>query len=122
MQQQLPPGKMAPSLIPHPPRERCSRKEFRLHRSSEKASTQATAKSSAMALADSGPKLSQIKAILDALFARNKNQHRSQTWWKNLSLLRRAVTRLDDLEDRERRLRSRTMSHLDANEVRANFD
>ncbi|KAH0846543.1 hypothetical protein AYO21_11300 [Fonsecaea monophora] len=51
--------------------------------------------------------LSFAKSILDKIWIRNKNQHRTQPWWKSLSMLRKAVFRLVLIEQEELSLRGR---------------
>ncbi|KIW71253.1 hypothetical protein PV04_03438 [Phialophora macrospora] len=52
--------------------------------------------------------LSFAKTLLDKIWVRNKNQHRTQPWWRTISSLRKATSRLETLEDEERRLKSAT--------------
>ena len=49
-----------------------------------------------------------MRTILDKLFIRNKNQHRTQSWWRPFSQLRKATSRLSALTDEENVLKSET--------------
>ncbi|OAP57076.1 hypothetical protein AYL99_09189 [Fonsecaea erecta] len=67
------------------------------------------------------------KSVLDKIWIRNKNQHRTQPWWKSLSMLRKAVSRLVTIEQEERSLRDRPLGYggataMDAKAVRARFE
>ncbi|OCT55034.1 hypothetical protein CLCR_02977 [Cladophialophora carrionii] len=69
--------------------------------------------------------LSFAKNLLDKIWVRNKNQHRTQPWWRTLSSLRKATSRLTALEDEERRLKSESRllgSHSRGHHVRKRFE
>ncbi|OQU99620.1 hypothetical protein CLAIMM_05230 [Cladophialophora immunda] len=67
--------------------------------------------------------LSFAKSVLDKIWIRNKNQHRTQPWWKSLSMLRKAVSRLVLIEQEERTLRG-LIGHggVDAKDARERFE
>ncbi|EXJ62818.1 hypothetical protein A1O7_03258 [Cladophialophora yegresii CBS 114405] len=69
--------------------------------------------------------LSFAKSLLGKIWVRNKNQHRTQPWWRTLSSLRKATSRLTALEDEERRLKSETQlagSHTSGQHARKRFE
>ncbi|KAJ9612205.1 RNase MRP subunit [Cladophialophora chaetospira] len=69
--------------------------------------------------------LSFVKTLLDKIWARNKNQHRMQPWWKTLSMLRKAITRLWALESEEQLLLTQAQapgSTANARDVRKRFE
>lgn len=66
-----------------------------------------------------------VKSFLDKIWARNKNQHRNQPWWKTLSMLRKAVARLSGLGSEERLVQAQAHvlgSTSNAQDVRKRFD
>lgn len=98
---------------PRPPRER---------------RTVAITSKSSPSLADAdgtSPTLYFAKVLLDRIWVRNKNQHRTQPWWRSLSLLRKAIANFITLEDEERMLQSQAKgsgSVINAQEVRKRFE
>ncbi|EXJ80281.1 hypothetical protein A1O1_08423 [Capronia coronata CBS 617.96] len=74
---------------------------------------------------DSSAKLSSTKSLLDQIWARNKNQHRAQPWWKSLGMLRKAITRIVAMDEAERSLQLQSNTNvnaIDAKEVRKRFE
>lgn len=72
-------------------------------------------------------KLAESLHLLDSIFVRNKNQHRSQAWWKPFALLRNALRKFMALETRESELKNPVRTEVDgqivdAREVRRRFD
>jgi ribonuclease MRP protein subunit RMP1 len=67
-----------------------------------------------------------MKTLLDQIWARNKNQHRTQPWWKWLGTLRKAITQLVILGDRQSQLRQQATGTgtgtVDAKTVRKRFE
>lgn len=70
---------------------------------------------------DSNDKLSTIKSLIDQIWARNKNQHRAQPWWKSLGMLRKAIAHIMALDESDRSLRLQS-NVLDAKEVRKRLE
>ncbi|KAJ4645888.1 RNase MRP subunit [Exophiala dermatitidis] len=68
-------------------------------------------------------KLSTTKSLLDQIWARNKNQHRSQPWWKSLGMLRKAITHLVAMDEAEHSLKllQGSTASIDAKQVRQRF-
>ncbi|KAL6245256.1 Ribonuclease MRP protein subunit rmp1 [Rhinocladiella similis] len=74
---------------------------------------------------DISHKTAFTKSLLDQIWTRNKNQHRSQPWWKCLGMLKKAITQLALLDDRESQLRQTGGSGgalADATAVRRRFE
>ncbi|KAK7902991.1 Ribonuclease MRP protein subunit rmp1 [Exophiala xenobiotica] len=84
--------------------------------------------SSPLPIADPSIKLPSMKTLLDQIWARNKNQHRTQPWWKLLGILRKAITELVILDDRQSQLRQQATGTgtgtgiVDAKTVRTRFE
>ncbi|ETI23326.1 hypothetical protein G647_05126 [Cladophialophora carrionii CBS 160.54] len=109
----------------HPPKVRRQRAD----RSSTGADAKTNIRHSATALSSNSEgnvtALSFAKNLLDKLWVRNKNQHRTQPWWRTLSSLRKGTSRLMALEDEERRLKSESQllgSHSRGHHVRKRFE
>ncbi|EXJ72134.1 uncharacterized protein A1O5_04638 [Cladophialophora psammophila CBS 110553] len=101
---------------PHPPRE--IRQQSGLTKSGSDASTLRETSNG-----ESKFTLSFAKSILDKIWIRNKNQHRTQPWWKSLSMLRKAVSQLVLVEQEERFLRGIVgQGRMDAKVVRKRFE
>ncbi|EXJ86494.1 hypothetical protein A1O3_03445 [Capronia epimyces CBS 606.96] len=69
--------------------------------------------------------MSTAKSLLDQIWARNRNQHRAQSWWKSLGMLRKAITRVVAMNDAERSLRLQSNAGVgatEAKEVRKRFE
>jgi hypothetical protein len=70
-------------------------------------------------------KLALAKTLLDKLWVRHKNQHRTQPWWKSLSCLRKAVARLSQFEGEEQSLRAQSQTsalQMSARDARRRFE
>ncbi|KAK5442598.1 Ribonuclease MRP protein subunit rmp1 [Exophiala xenobiotica] len=84
--------------------------------------------STPLPIADPSSKLPFMKTLLDQIWARNKNQHRTQPWWKLLGILRKAITQLATLDDKQSQLRQRATETgtgtgtIDAKTVRKRFE
>ncbi|KAL2429047.1 hypothetical protein ABEF95_012476 [Exophiala dermatitidis] len=74
--------------------------------------------------AERSTKLSTTKSLLDQIWARNKNQHRSQPWWKSLGMLRKAITHLVAMDEAEHSLKllQGSVASIDAKQVRQRFE
>ncbi|KIW10186.1 hypothetical protein PV08_11147 [Exophiala spinifera] len=129
--------------LPRPPRQRRSLRPQPLQRSGETpiekpfpTTSKATyAKSNSGAstplspASDTSHKINFTKSLLDQIWTRNKNQHRTQPWWKCLGMLRKALTQLALLDDQETHVRQQHETsdgsariNLDAKEVRLRFE
>ncbi|KIW47208.1 uncharacterized protein PV06_02800 [Exophiala oligosperma] len=133
-------------LSPRPPRQRRSVLQSRSRTSLRSAETpnlspsrtasKATSKSNSGLSTPSSDtnnhnKIIFTKSLLDQIWTRNKNQHRTQPWWKCLGMLRKALTKLALLDDKEIRFRPTTTSDgkndstatsVDAKAVRLRFE
>ncbi|KIX10373.1 uncharacterized protein Z518_01455 [Rhinocladiella mackenziei CBS 650.93] len=123
-------------LHPEPPREMLAQNSHRPPSSKNQSLQMSTAVKLASSKSnspiptptpDSGTKLFATKSILDQIWIRNKNQHRTQSWSKSLILLRKAVTKVVDLEEEERLLRGQingggAIGGMDAKEIRKRFE
>ncbi|KAK5191292.1 Ribonuclease MRP protein subunit rmp1 [Exophiala xenobiotica] len=84
--------------------------------------------STPLPIADPSSKLPFMKTLLDQIWARNKNQHRTQPWWKLLGILRKAITQLAILDERQSQLRQQATGTgtgagiIDAKTVRKRFE
>ena len=67
-------------------------------------------------------KLAESLHLLDSIFVRHKNQHRSQAWWKPMSLLRKSLRKYVALETRENELKNPVRAVEDAKAVRRRFE
>jgi len=77
---------------------------------------------SIVTLPASASTLSRIESLLHQLHRRNKNQHHSQKWYKHLSLVRKAVRLLLDIESREVSLKLTKGTSGKAEDVRKRFE
>ncbi|KIW97074.1 uncharacterized protein Z519_02466 [Cladophialophora bantiana CBS 173.52] len=100
----------------HPPRE--IRQQNGLTKSGSDASTLRETSNG-----ESKFPLSFAKSILDKIWIRNKNQHRTQPWWKSLSMLRKAVSQLVLVEQEDLFLQGLIgEGRMDAKVVRERFE
>ncbi|KAI1627086.1 hypothetical protein EDD37DRAFT_605914 [Exophiala viscosa] len=119
-------------IRPHPPRESRPRHLYGIPKRDTKSSSSAKNATPTLGSGASTPesdvsnKLPTVKALLDKIWVRNKNQHRTQIWWKSLGMLRKAITTLVALNDEEQHLRQQTGtgagSTMDAKQVRKLFE
>jgi hypothetical protein len=47
-----------------------------------------------------GDDLREVSRLLQLIYHRNKNQHRTQKWWKWLGILRRSISKLLEFEEK----------------------
>ncbi|KAL9122980.1 MAG: hypothetical protein Q9187_000464 [Circinaria calcarea] len=55
--------------------------------------------------------LHEVSNLLELVYRRNKNQHRVTNWWRQLSMLRRCVARLEHVDLKAAQVRTR-MHHM----------
>lgn len=117
-------------MKPHPPRGRKFRQtKYAAEAESPNLNMSPAAGSSSTKGHPGFPsKLAESLNLIDSVFVRHKNQHRSQAWWKPLSLLRKALRKYVMLEAHESQLKKpvRTASAVhavvDAKDVRRRFE
>ncbi|KIV85536.1 hypothetical protein PV11_01221 [Exophiala sideris] len=119
-------------IRPNPPRDSRPRHPHGIRKRDTKSSSSIKSAASTIDSGASTPsselshKLRSIKALLDKIWVRNKNQHRTQTWWKSLGMLRKAVTTLVAFNDEENHLRQQPGAGpprtMDASQVRKRFE
>jgi hypothetical protein len=115
-------------MKPHPPR---GRKFQHTQRTAVAESTSITmsptTESRVKGQSGTPAKLAESLHLLDSIFVRNKNQHRSQAWWKPFSLLRNALRKFTTLEMRESELKNPVRTEadvqvVDSRDVRRRFE
>ncbi|KIW57581.1 hypothetical protein PV05_06122 [Exophiala xenobiotica] len=114
-------------VLPQPPR--LMRPEYsssgpksRAPSTSHSNSKPASGTSTPLTIADPSSKVAFVKSLLDQVWARNKNQHRTQPWWRSLGILKKAITQLVVLDGKQRQLRQRATAAVDAKTVRKRFE
>jgi hypothetical protein len=115
-------------MKPHPPRGRKFRHTQRTA-VAESTSITMSRTTESRVKGQSGPpaKLAESLHLIDSIFVRNKNQHRSQAWWKPFSLLRNALRKFTTLEMREGELKNPVRTEadvqvVDSKDVRRRFE